>query len=208
MKKLISILLALVLCLSAFAALAEEVDSPEPVYPTPIIRTATPTPEPEITPTPNPDATVTPTPAPDIIILNPDDEFVGELLQKLKESSSVDDFFGPVIIIDGTKHLLSELLGSEDLTVNEFLGISYEGPADRMVRVAFTVPSVYAEGERVYVVIGIVEEETEEVVWYAFEGNVEKVDGDKNQVVVELTPELFQEMLDKECVVAIVSVAK
>ena len=136
------------------------------------------------------------------LILIPDSKLAAELLEILKASASIDDFFGEVITVDGTKVLLSDLLGTDKLTVNEFVGVTYEGPMDKKIKVAITVPSVYKEGERVIVVIGIVE--GEEVTWYGFEGTVNK----KSQVIVELTPELFKAMKDKDCVIAIVSIAE
>lgn len=136
------------------------------------------------------------------LILIPDSKLAAELLEILKGSASIDDFFGEVITVDGTKVLLSDLLGTDKLTVNEFVGVTYEGPMDKKIKVAITVPSVYKEGERVIVVIGIVE--GEEVTWYGFEGTVNK----KSQVIVELTPELFKAMKDKDCVIAIVSIAE
>ena len=136
------------------------------------------------------------------LILIPDSKLAAELLEILKASASIDDFFGEVITVDGTKVLLSDLLGTDKLTVNEFVGVTYEGPMDKKIKVAITVPSVYKEGERVIVVIGIVE--GEEVTWYGFEGTVNK----KSQVIVELTPELFKAMKDKDCIIAIVSIAE
>lgn len=177
MKKIISLVLALILSLSAASALAAT-KSPDTnhIYDTESLVGR--------------------------LILIPDSKLAAELLEILKGSASIDDFFGEVITVDGTKALLSDLLGTDKLTVNEFVGVTYEGPMDKKIKVAITVPSVYKEGERVIVVIGIVE--GEEVTWYGFEGTVNK----KGQVIVELTPELFKAMKDKDCVIAIVSIAE
>ncbi len=179
MKKIVSVFLALVLVLSAVSALAGKSPNTNDVY------QKTTAEEGKFT-------------------VDPDSKKAAELLDMLKESDSVDEFFGDVITADGSTATLSELLGSDDLVVNEFVGVSYEGPTDKLIKAAITVPSVYDKGEKVIVVIGIID--GEEVTWYAFEGKVESVDSNSSTIIVELTPELFKAMQDKECVIAIVSV--
>lgn len=181
MKKLISVVLVLVLCLSVASALAAK----SPVNPQPSAETET--------------ATKT-EPAPELK-LDSKSAVAIALIEALNGSASVDEFFGDVITTDGKTAKLSELLGSDNLDVNEFVSISLEGTTTDAMKVAFTVPSQYADGTDVIIVIGIVD--GEEVTWYAIKGEVAG-----NQVIVELAPELLQAMLDKDCVVAIVSVAQ
>lgn len=192
MKKIISVILVLVLCLSAASALADYYNGTKSPDPSDSYEVYYPTPKQE-----------------GKFTVIPDSKVAAELLDMLKKAESVDGFFGEVIIDDkGNTSLLSTLLETENekLVVNEFVGVTYEGPTDKKIEVAITVPSVYKLGEKVIVVIGVVN--GEEVTWYAFEGKVESVEGNVSKIIVELTPKMFKEMEGKECVIAIVSVAE
>ena len=197
MKKMVSILLVLVLCLSAASALADViVPSKTPVddYEVIVIPTKTDSTKTEVK-----------------ITLDPNDPNAVALLEKMiavqKDGGSVDDFFGAVILPDGTASSVSALFGTDAVTVNELVGIKVEGTVDGKITLILDVPSVYQPGDKVYVLIGILVGEPGDVnavTWYAFEATVTE----KNQVAIELTPELFKAMQDKESVIAIVSVTK
>lgn len=187
MKKIISVILVLVLCLSAASALAATKSPTVPDYY-------------DVYPTPKQEGKFT-------VDLN--SKVAADLLEMLKKAESVDAFFGEVIIDDkGNTALLSTLLETENekLVVNEFVGVTYDGPTNKEVDVTITVPSVYKVGEKVIVVIGVVN--GEEVTWYAFEGEVKTSAGGVSTIVIKLTPAMFKEMKGKECVIAIVSVAE
>lgn len=185
MKKIISVILVLVLCLSAASALAAKSPDPSDSY--------------EVYyPTPKQEGKFT-------VDLN--STIAADLLDMLKKAESVDDFFGETIIDDkGNTALLSELLGveNEKLEVNEFVSVTYDGPTNKEVDVTITVPSVYKVGDKVIVVIGVIN--GEEVTWYAFEGVVKTSAGGVSTIDIKLTPAMFKEMKGKECVMAIVSV--
>lgn len=197
MKKMVSILLVLVLCLSAASALADViVPSKTPVddYEVIVIPTKTDSTKTEVK-----------------ITLDPNDPNAVALLEKMiavqKDGGSVDDFFGAVILPDGTASSVSALFGTDAVTVNELVGIKVEGTVGDKITLILDVPSVYQPGDKVYVLIGILVGEPGDVnavTWYAFEATVTE----KNQVAIELTPELFKAMQDKESVIAIVSVTK
>jgi hypothetical protein len=194
MKKMVSILLVLVLCLSAASALADV-----------IVPSKTPVDDYEVIVIPSPAKTEVK------VTLDPNDPNAVALLEKMiavqKDGGSVDDFFGAVILPDGTASSVSALFGTDAVTVNELVGIKVEGTVDGKITLILDVPSVYQPGDKVYVLIGILVGEPGDVnavTWYAFEATVTE----KNQVAIELTPELFKAMQDKESVIAIVSVTK
>jgi len=199
MKKMVSILLVLVLCLSAASALADViVPSKKPVDDYEVIVIPSPA---------KTDSTKTKV----NITLDPNDPNAIALLEKMiavqKDGGSVDDFFGAVILPDGTASSVSALFGTDAVTVNELVGIKVEGTVGDKITLILDVPSVYQPGDKVYVLIGILVGEPGDVnavTWYAFEATVTE----KNQVAIELTPELFKAMQDKESVIAIVSVTK
>ena len=171
MKKLISLFLALVLCLSVASALATESPKTSDQY--------------EVS---------------EKFEIVTESELAEDVLEMLKVDD-VNEFFGDVQIGDGETATLTEMLGTDDITVEECVGFAYEGDAEEPEEVTFVVPTKYAADEKVVVIIGVLV--GDEIVWYAFEATV----SENYEVTFELPVEVLEAMKGNDCVVAIASAA-
>ena len=141
-------------------------------------------------------------------------------IAKLEKAESVEDYFGEVKGADGNAVDLQSLVtpnedGSEaDLSVYEFYGLVAGNYDESMGKVTATLklPTPYADGEKVGVMVGLVNktEDAEEeytIDWTALEGTVETSEDVEtvSSVKVEIEPELMKAIQDGEALLAIVS---
>lgn len=152
-------------------------------------------------------------------------------IDKLKDSDTIDHYFGNILDIEGnvvTLEELLELLETEELHVFEFCPAIAGGYQEVYGNVTATMlfSTPYEEGEKVIVLIGIVtrledEEQTEQtaeqteqnveqtVQWYAFEGiGLEAIEGQEEtegRVQVVLPPEIVEAIQDDIALLAVVS---
>lgn len=120
------------------------------------------------------------------------------------ESSAVETYFGEIRDSEGNVVVLSEVLGSQTLNVNEFmpLVVSNYDPSYGNVTVSFQFKTPYAQDESVLVLIGIQNTETEAIEWTAFEG---VGTGEEGAVQVEFTPEILEAIQNNVALLAVVS---
>ena len=140
-----------------------------------------------------------------------DEEEYAELIEicqkeidKLRESESIEAYFGEIKDIEGNILVLSEMLDAEVLNVFEFLPLVVENydPSYGNIRVTFLFNTPYELDEKVIALIGIMNEETLEMDWTALEGVGV---GEEGAVQVEFTPELFEAIQNGTAMIAIVS---
>jgi hypothetical protein len=178
MKKLVSIILVLALCLSAVAALAEAVPS----------KTTGDLVSIEC------DADVS-------FVIDTDNEWALEELNKLIAAPSIPDYFGDVIAEDGAIAPLAD-----DKGVDEFFAVEVSNydEEDGDVELIMKVPGPYELGEEVTLLVGILEEDNT-VSWYSFAGEAIAEDA----ISVKL-PQDAMEMIQEAGTVlfAVVSVVK
>lgn len=129
-------------------------------------------------------------------LVNQNDSAVG--------SSAVETYFGEIKDSEGNAVVLSDVLGSTTLNVNEFIPvvISNYDQTYGNVTMSFQFQTPYAQDEHVVIMIGIVDPETGEIVWTAFEGIGMGEDG---AVQVEFTPEILLAIQNKVSLLAVVS---
>ena len=150
--------------------------------------------------------------AEDLIIATVEDEvaYATEIevcqneIARLQESASVAEYFGEVRNSAGEVVSLTEVLGSEQLVVNEFMPIivdNYDATYGN-VTVVFKFSTPYEKDEPVVVLIGIVNPETGLVEWVALEGVGTGVDG---AIEVEFTAELLEAIQSGSAMMAIVN---
>jgi len=166
MKKLVSIILVLALCLSAVAAFAEAIPSK--------------TTGDLVSITTNPEL---------IIVIDSDNEWALEELEKLAAAPSIADYFGDVIAVDGTAAPLADNLGIDEFFAVEVAG--FEDEEVEEVEFVLKVPGPYEEGEAVLLLVGILEDDNT-VTWYTFEGVATSVD----TISVKL-PKVAMQMIDE-----------
>lgn len=125
-------------------------------------------------------------------------------IAKLAESASAVEYFGEVKDAEGNVVSLTELLGVDTVNVFEFMPLSVENydVAYGNVTATFQFATVYAEGEEVLVLIGVVNEETEAVEWTALNGVGTGAEG---AIEVEFTPEVLEAIQGGEAMMAVVS---
>lgn len=150
--------------------------------------------------------------AEDLIIATVEDEvaYATEIevcqneIARLQESASVAEYFGEVRNSSGEVVSLTEVLGSEQLVVNEFMPIivdNYDATYGN-VTVVFKFSTPYEKDEPVVVLIGIVNPETGLVEWVALEGVGTGVDG---AIEVEFTAEFLEAIQSGSAMMAIVN---
>lgn len=157
MKKLVSLLLALVCLCSFCVAMAESVPSKS----TADMVTVT--------------IQAEGIPANAGFVLAPDDEAVEACqneIAKLSAAANVETYFGEIKTPDGEAVVLKELLGTDTLNVFEFMPIIAENyqAAYGKVEATFQFSTPYALDEAVIVLIGIPNAATGELEWIALEG--------------------------------------
>jgi len=151
MKKLVSIILVLALCLSAVAAVAEAIPSIESGDLVSI--------------TTNPESVT--------IKIDAGNEWAQEELAKLAAAPSIPDYFGDVITPDGMVAPLEDNVG-----IDEFFAVEvsdYDEEEDGEVEFILKVPGPYEENEEVVLLVGVLEDDNT-VAWYGFEGKAVAVD--------------------------------
>lgn len=213
MKKIVSLVLALLLCLPA-VALAEEVVPSKNTSDMVAV---------EITPELNPNV-----PADSGFVVIPvleEDEaqtaeyaeniaLCREEIAKLMESaaggteaSGVEAYFGEVRDSEGNVVVLSEALSAQALNVFEFMPLVVQNYDESYgnVTLTFQFKTPYAQDELVLVLIGIRNAETGEMEWTVFEGTGV---GEEGAVQVEFTPEILKAIQENAALLAVVSAAE
>ena len=172
MKKLICLVLALVLCMGAVAAMA----APSPT-------------------TDDMNETTTNKPKTSTLVVKTIDLNSAEYkalvekclaeLEKLENSESVAVYFGEVIDSEGNKAPFAELFGEDALTVCEMMPIVVENYDESLgdVKITLQFATPFEKGEEVVVLIGLIDGQTGEVEWYALKGVGTGVNGAVEVVV-------------------------
>lgn len=213
MKKIVSILLALALCLSA-VAMAENVPS----------KTVTDLTRFEVVAENQPgDETLYLLPVTELTVGENMEEYQERIdicekeIAKLAASGDAADYFANVTDSEGNPVDLRALLGLDadaPLNVFEFCPAIASGFKEDCGKVTATMlfSTPYAENEKVLVLIGIVtvhEDGTQSVAWQVFEGiGVAPVKGQTEtygSIQVELTPEIVNAIENEMALIAIVS---
>ena len=90
-------------------------------------------------------------------------------IDKLRESESIEAYFGEIKDIEGNILVLSEMLDAEVLNVYEFLPLVVENYDSSYgnIRVTFLFNTPYELDEKVIALIGVMNEETLEMDWTA-----------------------------------------
>ena len=96
---------------------------------------------------------------------------------KLAESEKVEEYFSVVVDTQGNAVSLNEVLGTETLNVYEFCPVVAEQFEENYgaVKATLRFATPYEKGEKVVVLIGLVDTEAVEdtpIVWTAFDGDV------------------------------------
>lgn len=131
-------------------------------------------------------------------------EICSQEIEKLVASASVVEYFGEVRDTEGNVVSLTEALGAENVTVNEFVPVivaNYESEMGN-VKVTFKFSTPYEEGKKVIVLVGIVDPETGDIEWIAFEG---EGTGDDGAIAVVFTPEVLEAIQSGTAMMAVVS---
>lgn len=172
MKKLICLVLAALLCVGAAAAMA----APSPT--TGDLNTTK-------TNTPKTSSLVVKTIALDSAEYKALVEKCLAELEKLKNSESSAAYFGEVIDSEGNKVSFAELFGEDILTVCEMMPIIVENYDESLgdVKITLQFATPFEKGEEVVILIGLINEQTDEVEWYALKGVGTGVDGAVEVVV-------------------------
>lgn len=124
-------------------------------------------------------------------------------IAKLAASASVEAYFGQVTDASGNVVSLSALLGTDNLSVNEFMPVDvpeYDASYGD-VDVVFQFSTPYEAGEEVLALIGI-QGAQDEVDWTALEGVGTGTDGG---VEINFTSDVLAAMQGADCLMAIVS---
>lgn len=172
MKKLICLVLALMLCMGAVAAMA----APSPT-------------------TDDMNETTANKPKTSTLVVKTIDLNSAEYkalvekclaeLEKLENSESVAVYFGEVIDSEGNKVPFAELFGEDALTVCEMMPIVVENYDESLgdVKITLQFATPFEKGEEVVVLIGLIDGQTGEVEWYALKGVGTGVNGAVEVVV-------------------------
>ena len=123
------------------------------------------------------------------------------------DASGVEAYFGEVHDSEGNVVVLSEMLSAQALNVFEFMPVvvaNYDAAYENAV-LTFQFKTPYAQDEPVLVLIGIQNAGSEEMEWMAFEGVGV---GEEGKVQVEFTPEILRAIQDGNALLAVVSAAE
>lgn len=131
-------------------------------------------------------------------------EVCSQEIEKLVASTSVEEYFGEVRDTEGNVVSLTEALGAENVTVNEFVPVVVDNYNAELgnVKVSFKFSTPYEAGKKVVVLVGIVDPLTGEVEWVALEG---EGTGDDGAIAVEFTPEVLEAIQSGTAMMAVVS---
>ncbi len=193
MKKLVSVLVALMLCLTAVAA-AESVPSKTTDDMTNIAASAENMPA---------DSTLA------VATGDKAEEHVAACekeIKKLQESTSVAAYFGEVKNAAGEVVSLTEVLGTDTLNVFEFTTLTVENYKEEYGKVTAKMQfaTSYPAGEKVLVMIGLItvaEDGTQNVEWTVFEGTA-AADG---SIEVVLDPAIMTSIQNGTAVMSVIS---
>jgi len=197
MKKLVSLIVALVLCMTV-TAMAENVPSKTTADMTTITVSAANQPE-------NSGAYLKP-----VNDMTESSEAHTTILQKeiaKLSAEGADSYFANVTDSWGNPLYLRRLLGlsaNEKLNVSEFVELVAGGFNEDCGNVTATMlfPTPYEKGEKVYVLVGIVDEQNDgAVTWQAFEG----VGTEDGGIEVEFTQEIIKAIENGIALMAVVS---
>lgn len=121
-----------------------------------------------------------------------------------EEISGVEVYFGEVKDTEGNTVVLSELLSTQTLIVNEFMPVVVQNydQAYGAVTMTFQFKTPYAKDETVVVLVGVQDPVTGEIVWTAFRGAGVGEDG---AVQVKLTAEIMEMIQNNIALLAVVS---
>ena len=125
-------------------------------------------------------------------------------ITKIAQSASVVEYFGEVKDSTGKAVSLTEVLGTENATVNEFMPLvveNYDATYGK-VSVGFKFSTPYAKDEPVVVMVGVVNPETGLIEWVALEGVGTGIDGG---IEVEFTAELLEAIQNGDAMMAVLS---
>ena len=125
-------------------------------------------------------------------------------IEKLVASASVVEYFGEVCDTAGNTVSLTEVLGTENVTVNEFVPVIVDNYDAELgsVKISFTFSTPYEAGKKVVVLVGVVDPLTGEIEWVALEGEGTGIDG---AIAVEFTPEVLDAIQNGTAMMAVVS---
>ena len=125
-------------------------------------------------------------------------------LVKLQAATPAAAYFGDVKDMQGNSVSLEELLGTDDVKVNEFAPLIVENYKESYgnVTTTFTLPTFYNQGEKVVILIGIRNAQTGEIEWIALEGVGVGEDG---AIQVEFPPELLIAIQNSNALMAVAS---
>ncbi len=193
MKKLVSVLVALMLCLTA-VAMAESVPSKTTDDMTNISVSAENMPA---------DSSMV------VATSEKDEEHLAACekeIKKLQESASVAAYFGEVKNAAGEVVSLTEVLGTDALNVFEFTTLTVENFKEEYGKVTANIQfaTSYTPGEKVLVMIGLItvaEDGAQNVAWTVFEG----VAADDGSINVVLDPATMTSIQNGTAVMAVIS---
>lgn len=128
-------------------------------------------------------------------------DYADEQLKKLQEAPSISEYFGGIRQENGAVASLTDLLGSEEIEVNEFaaLGVENYDASYGKVTAKFLFSTPYAKDDKVIVLVGLTDGG---VVWYAFEGTV--ID-DEGTIEVVFNPDILVKVQEDGGLIAIAS---
>lgn len=142
-------------------------------------------------------------PVVDAVVYQQKVEICQNEIKKLAESATVEEYFGEVKDSEGNAVSIKEVLEAQNLTVNEFMPVIVDNYDESYgkVTVNFKLSTPYNWNEKVVVLIGIVNEETEEVEWTMFDG-IGTMEGN---LAVEFTPEILAAIQESDALMAVAS---
>lgn len=127
-----------------------------------------------------------------------------EEIEKLAQSESAEAYFGEIKDIQGNVVVLTEALEAEKVNVYEFAPVvvsAYdEAYGDVKATMQFSTP--YAADEKVLVLVGLVNAETGEIEWTAFEGVGV---GEEGAIKVTFTAEILKAIQNGTALLAVAS---
>ena len=128
-------------------------------------------------------------------------------MAKLTEAGNMADYFGEVTDVDGNEVDLEEKLGADaddPLSVFEFYPVVASGfkKGCGLVTVSMQFATAYEEGQKVLVLIGLIQEEKDDrsIAWKAFDGK-----GVKGGIQVKLPEKFIMQIQAGVALLAIVS---
>ena len=140
-------------------------------------------------------------------------------VEKIKEAESVEAYFADAKDAEGNAADLKSIVGTDgELAVYELYGLvasNYDAELGK-VTACLQLPTPYAEGEKVAVMIGLInkgENDEYTVDWTALPGTVENIESTTegvetvSAVKVEIEPELMTAIQNGDAIVAVVSKA-